>query len=122
EDPAAQFILSGSHNLLMLENISQSLAGRTAIFYLLPLSLSELQADRSLPDHYEELIFQGFYPRLYDRELSPVQFFPSYIDTYVQRDVRQVKNVGNLNLFTRFLSICAGHIGQIVNYSALANA
>ncbi|MCB9283000.1 MAG: ATP-binding protein [Lewinellaceae bacterium] len=122
EDREAFFILSGSHNLLMLENISQSLAGRTAIFYLLPFSASELQPVQSLPDDYENLLFQGFYPRLYDRELTPFQFFPDYIDTYVQRDVRQIKNVGNLNLFTRFLSICAGHIGQVVNYSALANA
>jgi len=118
EDRQARFILTGSHNLLLMEKVSQSLAGRTAIFYLLPFSMAELQVE-SLD--YESLIFKGFYPRLYDRELAPSDFFPLYIDTYVQRDARQVKNVGNLNLFSRFLSICAGHIGQTVNYSALAN-
>ena len=121
EDPEACFILSGSHNLLMLEQISQSLAGRVAIFYLLPFSLTELQSGSFSSEKYEDLIFQGCYPRIYDRNLRPDQFYPSYIDTYVQRDVRQIKNVGNLNLFTRFLSVCAGRIGQSINFSNLAN-
>lgn len=121
EDPDALFILSGSHNLLMLEQISQSLAGRAAIFYLLPFSLSELSSGNYLSGKYEDLIFNGFYPRVYDRGLKPLQFYPNYLETYVQRDVRQIKNVGNLNLFIRFLSICAGHIGQSINYSNLAN-
>lgn len=121
EDPKAFFILSGSYNMLMMENVSQSLAGRTAIFYLLPLSLQELVNAGISGKTYEELIFQGFYPRLYDRDLEPSSFFPSYLETYVQRDVRQIKNIGNLNLFTRFLSICAGHAGQTINYSKLAN-
>lgn len=121
EDPEACFILLGSHNLLMLEQISQSLAGRAAIFYLFPFSLTELRSGSFSSEKYENLIFQGGYPRIYDRHLTPAQFYPNYIDTYVQRDVRQIKNVGNLNLFTRFLSICAGRIGQSINYSSLAN-
>ncbi len=121
EDPAAFFILSGSHNMLMMENISQSLAGRTAIFYLLPLSLTELEKAGFSKNTYEEWMFRGFYPRLYDRDLQPSAFFPNYLETYVQRDVRQIRNIGNLNLFTRFLSICAGHAGQTLNYSKLAN-
>lgn len=121
EDPTAEFVLSGSHNLLMLEQISQSLAGRSAIFYLLPFSFTELKSGNYFSEQYETLIFQGNYPRLYDRHLTPLQFYPNYIETYVQRDVRQIKNVGNLNLFTRFLAICAGHIGQTINYSNLAN-
>lgn len=121
EDPEACFILSASQNLLMLEQISQSLAGRSAIFYLLPFSLSELESGGYTREAYEEWIFQGTYPRLYDRDLTPAQFYPNYLETYVQRDVRQIKNVGNLNLFSRFLSICAGHIGQTINYSNLAN-
>jgi predicted AAA+ superfamily ATPase len=121
EDPNASFVLSGSHNLLMLEQISQSLAGRTAIFYLLPFSINELvNADIDVKK-YEELIFRGFYPRIYDRQLRATEFYPNYLETYVQRDVRQIKNVGNLNLFNRFLSICAGHIGQTINYSNIAN-
>jgi predicted AAA+ superfamily ATPase len=122
EDREARFVISGSHNLLMLENVSQSLAGRTAIFYLLPFSAGELQSEGLESGDYEDMLFKGFYPRIYDRQLEPSEFFPNYIDTYVQRDVRQVKNVENLNLFTRFISICAGHIGQTVNFSALGNA
>ncbi len=119
EDPEAFFILSGSHNLLMLENVSQSLAGRTAIFYMLPFSLNELPGkERS----YEEWIFTGFYPRIYDKMIPPAQFYPNYIETYVQRDVRQIRNIGNLNIFQRFLSVCAGYIGQTVNYSNIASA
>lgn len=121
EDPDAFFVLSGSHNMLMMENVGQSLAGRTVIFYLLPLSLAELETAGISKKNYEEWIFQGFYPRLYDRDLPPSAFFPSYLETYVQRDVRQIRNVGNLSLFSRFLSICAGHIGQTLNYSKLAN-
>ncbi len=121
EDPNAFFVLSGSHNMLMMENVSQTLAGRTAIFYLLPFSMAELDSAGIMPEKYEELLFKGAYPRLHDKHLDPVGFYQSYIETYVQRDVRQVKNVGNLNLFSRFLSMCAGHAGQIVNYSTLAN-
>lgn len=120
DDREACFILSGSHNLLMLENISQSLAGRTAIFYLLPFSLSELGQERQ--KNYEDWIFNGFYPRIYDREIPPGRFYPDYLETYVQRDVRQIKNIGNLNLFQRFLGVCAGYIGQTVNYSNMANS
>ncbi len=121
EDPNAFFVLSGSHNMLMMENVSQTLAGRTAIFYLLPFSMAELGTAGIVADKYEELLFKGAYPRLYDKGLDPVGFYQSYIETYVQRDVRQIKNIGNLNLFSRFLAMCAGHIGQIVNYSTLAN-
>lgn len=121
EDPLAQFILSGSHNLLMLEQISQSLAGRTAILYLLPFSMAELEQANITFDHYLPWLFQGSYPRLYDKGLTPEEFYPNYLETYVQRDVRQIKNIGNLNLFSRFLSICAGHIGQSINHAALAN-
>lgn len=119
EDKAANFILSGSHNLLMLESISQSLAGRTALFYLLPFSLSELdQPGQS----YESWIFKGFYPRIYDKGIPPARFYQDYLETYVQRDVRQIQNVGNLNLFTRFLGVCAAHIGQAINHSNVANS
>ena len=100
EDPDAFFVLSGSHNMLMMENVSQSLAGRTVIFYLLPLSLAELETAGISKKTYEEWIFQGFYPRLYDRDLTPSAFFPSYLETYVQRDVRQIRNVGNLRLLS----------------------
>ncbi|MCL4131950.1 UNVERIFIED_CONTAM: hypothetical protein GTU68_044042 [Idotea baltica] len=102
-----------------MENISQSLAGRTALFYLLPFSLSEL----NIPNKpFEYWIFNGFYPRIYDREIPPARFYPDYLETYVQRDIRQIKNLGNLNLFHRFLGVCAGYIGQTVNYSNMAKS
>ena len=119
EDRNACFILSGSHKLLMLEQVSQSLAGRTALFYLLPLSLSELKKEA---ENFEQWIFQGFYPRIYDRGIPPEKFYSDYLETYVQRDVRLIKNIGNLNLFYRFLSVCAGYIGQSLNYSNMANS
>ena len=119
DDREACFILSGSQHLLMLENITQSLAGRTALFYLLPFSLTELHPE---PEPYEKWIFQGFYPRIYDRGIPPTHFYPNYQETYVQRDVRQIKKIGNLNLVQRFLSICAGYIGQTLNYSNMANS
>jgi predicted AAA+ superfamily ATPase len=121
EDPSQSFIISGSHNLLMLEYVSQSLAGRTAILYLLPFSLKELSGTPFRFERYEEWIFQGFYPRIYDRQIPPQRFYSDYLETYVQRDVRQVKNIGDLNLFMRFMSLCAGRIGQTLNYSQLAN-
>ncbi|MEM6321068.1 MAG: ATP-binding protein [Bacteroidota bacterium] len=122
EDEDACFILSGSHNMLMLESISQSLAGRSAIFYLLPLSIEELRPSLPTDTPYESLLFKGGYPRIYHKDLLPPDFYPNYLETYVQRDVRQIKSVGNLSTFNRFLAICAGHIGQSINYSKLANA
>lgn len=114
------FVLSGSQNFLMLESITQSLAGRTAILKLWPLSLFELQeANIQFPD-YEQAIFQGGYPRLYDRGISPADFYPSYISTYVERDVRSLKNIENLRQFEVFLQLCAGRVGQVVNLQSLA--
>lgn len=113
-----QFILTGSSNFLLLERISQSLAGRTAILHLLPLSLAELPpGDAS----YERVIFQGRYPRIFDRNLAPTDFYPAYLQTYVERDVRLMKNIGDLDAFIRFVQLCAGRIGQLLNYASLAN-
>ena len=121
EDRTACFVLSGSHNMLMMESVSQTLAGRTTIFYLQPLSYAEL-ADSEPDLSATELVWQGGYPRIYDRDLEPERFYQDYLDTYVQRDVRQIKNIGNLGAFTRFLSICAGFAGQTLNYTTLAEA
>lgn len=116
----AHFVLSGSQNFLLLENISQTLAGRAAILKLLPFSISELYNDNLVPDAYEELIFTGLYPGIYDREIDPEFFYPSYISTYIERDVRQIKNIENLNRFSNFLQLCAGRTGQVVNLNSLA--
>jgi predicted AAA+ superfamily ATPase len=116
-----RYILTGSQNLLLLQNVSQSLAGRTAILHLLPLSLEELFAKKYKRAAYEDWIVQGFYPRLYDKKLSPQDWIPDYIETYLERDVRNVLNVQDLSLFRTFLRLCAGRIGQILNLSSLGN-
>lgn len=116
----AFFVLSGSQNLLLLEKVTQTLAGRGAVLNLLPFSNRELFTAGFQFGRYEEIIFKGHYPRLYDKGLEPEEFYPYYIQMYIERDVRQVKNIGDLNSFTRFLSLCAGRIGQLVNYNSLA--
>ena len=118
ENRQIQFILTGSSNFLLMEKISQSLAGRTAVLTLLPFSLQELEP---LREPVEALIFKGLYPRVYDRGIPPVDFYPSYIQTYVDRDIRLVKNIGDANAFIQFTQLCAGRIGQPLNYANLAN-
>ena len=117
-----QFVLSGSQNFLLLEKITQSLAGRVAIFRLLPFSHRELDApDTGLkPADVETAIFLGGYPVLYDRKTRPADYFQSYLETYVERDVRNVLNIKDLNAFQLFLRLCAGRVGQPVNLQSLA--
>jgi len=113
-----QYILSGSQSFLLNNRISQSLAGRTHVSHLLPFGLNELSVKyRSLTD----IIFKGFYPRLHDAAIEPTAFYPSYIQTYIERDIRSLKAIENLNTFTRFVGLCAGRIGQILNLTSLAN-
>ena len=119
ENRSVRFVLTGSQNFLLNEKISQSLAGRVGIAQLLPLSLHELKADYTKA-YYEDFIFRGFYPELYDRNVPPEIYYPGYVQTYLERDVRSLQNVGNLMQFNLFLKLCAGRIGQILNYSALA--
>ena len=118
---AGQFIISGSQSFLLNEKISQSLAGRVAILHLMPFSLSELCVHGLKVESVEQIIFKGFYPRLYDKEIDPQDFYPNYIQTYIERDVRLLQNVQNLNLFVRFMKLCAGRAGQLLNLSSLAN-
>ena len=120
-DEPGMFLLAGSHNFLLMESVNQSLAGRTAVLKLLPFSHKEMRDGGVLPERVNEQIFNGSYPRLYDKRLRPDEFFPFYIQTYVERDVRQLKNIGDLRLFTRFVKLCAGRIGQLLNMSSLAN-
>lgn len=116
-----QFILSGSQNYLLMERISQSLAGRVALFKLFPFSFSELRSAGLMPNTPEEAIFQGFYPRVFDQHLAPRDFYANYFETYVQRDVQQLTAVQNLTLFRNFVRLCAGRIGQPINYQTLAS-
>lgn len=115
------FVLTGSHNFLMNQAISQSLAGRVGILTLLPLSLEEMKANKILnEDCPEDFIFKGSYPRLFESDFSPSEIYPSYIQTYVERDVRQLMNIKNLASFNLFLKLCAARVGQLVNFSDLA--
>ncbi len=112
------FILTGSQNFLLSETISQSLAGRMAIVTLLPLSINELKdKERSL----DTLILNGGYPRIYAQDVSPLTWYPFYIQQYVERDVRQMINIHNLNDFQRFIRLCAGRVGQLLNLASLAS-
>ena len=115
------FILTGSQNFLVNEAITQTLAGRIAILTLLPLSISELKAANLLPSSVESCVFRGFYPQIYAEQTSPELLYKNYTHTYIERDVREIKNVTDLNLFQRFLRLCAGRIGQIVNLTSLGN-
>ncbi len=112
-----QYILSGSQSFLMNSRISQSLAGRVAVCHLLPFGIQELNK----PADLNLTILRGFYPRLYESNIEPSVFYPSYLQTYIERDVRSLKNIGDLSTFTRFMSLCAGRVGQILNMSSLAN-
>ncbi len=113
-----KFIITGSNNFLLQENISQSLAGRIAYIYLLPFSISELPS--RFRSDLNELIFKGFYPPIYDQPVEAYKWHSNYVRTYIERDVRQIKNITNLNLFERFVKLCAGRIGQLLNMNSLA--
>lgn len=116
-----KFVLSGSQNFLMSESITQSLAGRVGLLTLLPFSMEELTMDQELTETMEEQIYKGFYPRIYDKDIPANIYYPNYISTYVERDVRLIKNIENLDQFSMFMKLCAGRSGQILNYSNLAN-
>lgn len=117
EKIAGQFVISGSQNLLLKAGIAQSLAGRVAIFNLLPFSLVEIQNTPFARPIYEDYILTGFYPRIYDLTLDPTNWLLDYIQTYIERDLRQLLNVSDLGRFRQFLEICVGRIGQLVNFS-----
>ena len=117
-----QFILTGSQNFLLLESISQTLAGRVAILKLLPLSLDELSNGKFYKQNFEKLIFKGLYPRLYSTKIVPRDFYSFYIQTYVERDVKLIRNITNQTTFVRFIRMCAGRTGQLLNITDLANS
>ncbi len=121
DDPTpGRWILTGSQNLTLLSSVGQSLAGRTAILHLLPLTWNEITRFGDYPATLEEALLTGGFPRILDRNLDPARWLASYVATYVERDVRTVTNVGDLVAFQRFLELCAGRTGQLLNYSSLA--
>jgi len=115
----AYFILTVSQNFLANDAITETLAGRVALLTLLTFSLSELEKNQLLKKNPEHKMFQGCYPRLYN-DFKPEEFYPSYIRTYIERDVRQLINVVDLHTFQKFMKLCAAGVGQIVNFSDLA--
>jgi predicted AAA+ superfamily ATPase len=117
-----QFVLTGSAQFQLHEGISQSLAGRTALFSLLPLSLEELMmaGENFYPYRWQAPLLTGFYPRLYEIKQDPLVFYRSYLQTFVERDVRQLAQINSLPDFQRFLKLLAGRVGQLCNFSSLA--
>ena len=115
------WVLTGSQNLSLLESVSQSLAGRTAVHHLMPLTRGEIERFPAFPERLEEALFAGSYPRIFDRGMDPSEWIRSYVATYIERDVRTIVNVGDLATFQRFLELCAGRTAQLLNLSALAD-
>lgn len=115
-----KLIISGSQNLLMSEKISQSLAGRAAYCYLYPMSINELQKVKLVTSGYEEYSIRGGYPAVHSEKIPPQIYYEQYVSTYLERDVRDLRNIGNLLQFRKFLGLVAGRVGQLVNYNSLA--
>ena len=136
EDPSpGRFILTGSHNFLLMIRVSQTLAGRCGILNLMPFSRAELEgqaqaqtdpparlfSNRTTRLQLWETLRTGFYPRIHDRQIPPEIWLPDYVQTYIERDVRSLLNIGDLETFDRFLTLCAGRAAQLLNYSGLAS-
>ena len=136
EDRPGRYILTGSHNSLLMEHLSQSLAGRAAVLTLLPFSMAELEDRPLLSSDTIGLgkrsprppraplwtrLFAGFYPRIHDKRLHPTECLASYYRTYVERDVRNILGVGDFETFSRFIRLCAARTGQILNTASLAS-
>lgn len=115
-----RFILTGSQQFEVSNTINQSLAGRTAVMKLLPFDIGEIKASFSIPD-VDGLLYRGFYPRIWDKQLNPTQALGNYFETYIERDLRQLTAIKDLSLFQRFIKLCAGRTAQLLNVSSLAN-
>jgi hypothetical protein len=116
-----QYILSGSQNFHLMRNITQSLAGRVALFKLLPFDFQELQQNNWLDSDYSVNLQKGFYPAIYDREIPSKVFYSNYIQTYVERDLSELIHLKDLKRFRNFISLCAARVGQLLNLNSLAN-
>lgn len=121
EPGSGRFILTGSQHFGLSQAIAQSLAGRCGVLALLPPDLEELSAFPNAPDELYSTLWQGAYPRIYDRNIPAHQWLADYVTTYVQRDVREVINVGDLLVFSNFLKLCAGRTAQEINLSSLGS-
>ena len=114
------YVLTGSRQFEVIEAVNQSLAGRTAMLKLLPFSISEM-GSKFGKLKIDEYILKGFYPRIHDKKLEPSRALSDYYSTYIERDVRKISSIHNLNQFQKFVHLCAGRVGQLLNYSSLAN-
>jgi len=121
DGPMGLYILTGSQQFGLLSKITQSLAGRTAFLELLPFSLPELKKTDLLPTQADTILYKGSYPPIYDRDIPPNIWFSAYTTTYIERDVRQILQIQDLETFQRFIRLCAGRTGQLLNFSALAS-
>ncbi len=113
------YILTGSNQFEYIKSISQSLAGRTGILKLLPFSFNEIYTNRETV--VDEILYTGYYPRIFDQKIKPVHFYTSYLMTYLERDIRNIIRVHDLSLFQKFVELCAGRTGQVLNKNSLAN-
>lgn len=120
EHRMGMYILTGSQNTELMDAVDQSLAGRVGILTLLPFSHEEMRNAGILPETTNSEIFSGAYPSIYDRSIDPTDYYPNYIKTYIERDVRQMKAIGDLSKFRRLIKLCAGRIGQLLNKASLA--
>jgi hypothetical protein len=116
-----RFIITGSHNFLLLEQISQTLAGRCGIVHLLPFELGEVVEGGATFSSLEEALFKGAYPRLYTTPIQPTDWYRDYIQTYVERDVRSIRHVQDLSAFQQFLRVIAGRVGQVLDLTSIGN-
>ncbi len=116
-----EYIITGSQNFLMMEQITQSLAGRVALLTLLPFSYQEIKNTKYKPETWEKYALSGSYPRKIIQNIDSVDYYENYIKTYVERDVRLMKNITNLDLFQKFIQLLAGRVGQLFNQSSLGN-
>ena len=116
-----QYILSGSQNFHLLQSITQSLAGRVALFKLLPFDFVELAEAKLLPSDFAEMAWKGSYPAIYTRNIEPDVFYRNYVETYVEKDVTELLKVKDTRQFKQFIKLCANRAGQLLNVSALAN-
>ena len=116
-----RFVITGSQQFGLMEKVTQSLAGRIAVLELLPFSTTELKSAGQLSPSIDEALWTGAYPPIYDRQLRPDRWYSNYVTTYVQRDVRQVSQIHNLDQFARFMQLCAANVGQLFNASRIAS-
>jgi predicted AAA+ superfamily ATPase len=122
DDPQmGRYVLTGSQQFGLLSNITQSLAGRVGMVQLLPFSHRELSAAGKSFPHVEAALYRGAYPPIYDRDIAPMDWYPGYVATYLERDLRQLIQVRDLRTFSLFLRMCAARTGQLLNLSSLAN-